>query len=183
MIEVEVKIPLKDIKDTEQRLINAGFSQVSMIRERDIYFTSEFHDFKALDEAMRIRTIEDCYWGGQTSVITFKGAKLDKISMSRPEYETSVGDDKTAIHILESIGFKSVPAVDKLRKILKRDNIEACLDTVTNLGDFLELEIMAYEDQKDTALETIYSLMTELGFSENDTVTNSYLSMLCNERD
>ncbi len=183
MIEVEVKISTGNNKAVEDRLFAMGFIEKSLICEEDVYFKSEFHDFHALDEALRVRTIEDCYSGEVSSCITFKGAKLDKLSMSRPEFETALGEAPIMIHILESIGFKQVPTVKKLRKILKKDDIEACLDSVEGLGDFLELEIMAEEKDKEAALKRLECIMDDLGFTFKDSIRNSYLSMLLKQID
>lgn len=183
MIEVEVKLPVEDLRKIEEKLAVCGFVESARLRETDIYFKSEFHDFRALDEALRIRSIEDLYTNKITSVITFKGAKLDKISMSRPELETMVGDFGISREILERIGFTPVTPVEKLRKIMKKDDVEACLDMVTGLGTFLELEIMADEESKDEALKRIALILDGLGLSFEDTVRNSYLSMLLNQQD
>ena len=53
-----------------------------------------------------------------------------------------------------------------------------------NLGDFLELEMIASEESmREQYLHIIEKFLTELGLSMKDTVRTSYLSMLTGERD
>ena len=82
------------------------------------------------------------------AVITYKGQKLDRVTMTRPEYETEVSDPETADKILAALGYHVVPPeVMKLRKNLVRGEMTACLDHVQGLGDFLELEILVEESR------------------------------------
>ena len=69
--------------------------------------------------------------------------------------------------------------VEKLRQYYHRDNITACVDAVTNLGDYLELEIIVDEEEKrEAALDQLEQILHTLGYSMQDTTRTSYLSML-----
>lgn len=69
--------------------------------------------------------------------------------------------------------------VEKLRQYYHRDNITACVDAVTNLGDYLELEIIVDEETKrEAALDQLEQTLHTLGYSMQDTTRTSYLSML-----
>ena len=90
-----------------------------------------------------------------------------------------MGDGAVGREILERIGFRSVPVVEKLRQYYHRDNITACVDAVTNLGDYLELEIIVDEETKrEAALDQLEQTLHTLGYSMQDTTRTSYLSML-----
>ena len=181
-IEVEIKLKIKDKKELEKRLLEIGFSEGDMVSESDTYYTSEYHDFAKLDEALRIRSIENLTTGEKEAVITYKGAKLDKKSMARKELETTVGDAGICRGILTNIGFSPVPAVEKVRKHFRKDEITACVDSVKNLGDFLELEwIIAKENEREAALRELEKILKQLGYSMEDTTRRSYLSMLIGE--
>ena len=59
----------------------------------------------------------------------------------------------------------------------------ACLDLVSHLGEFLELEIVvSKEDEKDADLNRIISLLRELGYEPEEIIRTSYLSMLQNNK-
>jgi adenylate cyclase class 2 len=178
MLEVEVKLRVDNRAELVSRLISSGFTQKKIVCETDTYYTGEFHDMIQRDEALRIRKIEDMNSGEKSSVITYKGAKLDKVSMTRREYETAIGDAETGKRILEEIGFSAVPEVEKIRTEFVLGDVTACVDQVTGLGDFLEIEILTGEGMREKALERIRDMLEQLGFSMENTTRRSYLSML-----
>ena len=100
--------------------------------------------------------------------------------MSRPEYETTVGDGEIAGKIFEAAGFFPVkPMVVKKREMLVFGEMRACLDEVEGLGTFLELEIMAEdESSKAVALEKIERILKALGHGMEETTRVSYLTQL-----
>ena len=182
-IEVEIKLKISDKKCIEETLAEIGFCKGKLVTESDTYYIAEHHDFVALDEALRVRSVEDMMTGKRTSAITYKGAKLDNTSMTRQELETSVGDGEICREILERIGFRPVPVVEKLRQYYHRDDITACVDAVTNLGDYLELEIIVDEEKKrEAALDQLEQVLHSLGYSMQDTMRTSYLSMLLKKK-
>lgn len=137
--EIEIKLPLKNLKETLKFLTDQGFQETAQIQEKDTYFNSVYHDVKKRDEALRIRTSTDCRSGISKTQINFKGPKLDKISMSRMELETEVSDAEVLKNILIHLDFSPVASVMKMRKYMKCGRFTACLDQVEGLGDFLEL--------------------------------------------
>lgn len=180
-IEVELKVKISGKEEIIDKLENINFTKSSLVVETDTYFTSSHHDFISLDEALRIRNVLNKSTNETKSVITYKGAKLDNISMSRKELETEIKDSKIVKEILENIGFKSVPPLVKERQYLKNNNITACVDTVKGLGDYLELEIIVGNNsEKEKSLEVLENLLLKLGYSMKDTINTSYLSMLMN---
>ena len=117
--EIEIKLPLKNLKETLKFLTDQGFQETAQIQEEDTYFNSVYHDVKKRDEALRIRTSTDCRSGISKTQINFKGPKLDKISMSRMELETEVSDAEVLKNILIHLDFSPVASVMKTRKYLK----------------------------------------------------------------
>ena len=89
--EIEVKLPLKNLKETLKLLTD--------------------HDVKKRDEALRIRTSTDCRSGISKTQINFKGPKLDKVSMSRMELETEVSDTEVLKNILIHLDFQIFPLI------------------------------------------------------------------------
>ena len=65
------------------------------------------------------------------------------------------------------------------RQYYHKENITACADSVTGLGDYLELEVIADSNtEREQALEQIEEVLQILGYSMQDTTRTSYLSML-----
>ena len=181
--EIEIKLPIADKYSVQTKLLQLGFAVAAKIRECDIYYNSAYHDVKKLGEALRIRKSTDLLTGITKAQINFKGKKIDKVSMSRQEYETVVEDAESMDQILKSLGFSPVAGVAKTRIYLQQEEMTACLDQVDGLGDFLELEVIAYEETLcEKYLENMEQLLTSLGLSMKDTVRTSYLGMLLREK-
>lgn len=185
MLEVEVKLPINSIEKIQLDLNRLGFIKTGLFCEEDCYFDNEARQIRTNGEALRIRKITDFQSESSDTVITFKGRKMDQISMSRRELETQIADAETGIQIFEALGFQIVPPkVSKIRQEYRFEQMTACIDQVQNLGDFLELEIVIQEGvNKDEALEQIENVLQNLGYSLKDTVRNSYLSMLQHTQD
>lgn len=179
MIEVEVKLPISDKERVEQGLKSIGFILGKLLKESDIYYNSAVYDLKKKDMALRIRSCEDMISGKTKTVITYKGPKLDDISMTRKELETKVEDAEVLQEILSGIGFQPVCPVIKLRQYYHMNNMTACVDQVEKLGDFLELElIVEVEEERKSALIQIENILKTLGHDLSETTRTSYLSML-----
>ena len=99
--------------------------------------------------------------------------------MTRKEVELEISEGETGVELLKSIGFYPTTPVEKLRQYFHREQMTACVDQVTGLGDFLELEIIVEDETKRAAaLSEIETLLIKLGYTMQDTTRTSYLSML-----
>ena len=182
MIEVEVKLQIDNIERMMEKLQMQGFVQKSVIFESDTYFTHPHHDFWQSDEALRLRSCENIETKEKSAVITYKGAKMDDVSTTRPEYETAVEDVEVLYRILIAADFLPVMPVKKKRISFKKEDMTVCLDEVESLGTFMEVEILVEASEAgacyDPALERIEQFLQNLGYSMKDTTRRSYLSML-----
>lgn len=180
MIEIEVKLRIKDVAVLEKKLLEHGYKLIETLRETDTYFDGGINGIKKSGQALRVRRTVNCVTGKEQSAITFKGEKIDAVSMARLELETVVESGEAAEKILCALGFYPVqPIVVKIRKILRNGDISACLDDVKGLGTFLELEIMEEsEEARPAALERIEEILNSVGYAMDDTTRVSYLSQL-----
>ena len=78
-VEVEIKLKINSRTDIERVLEETGFVRADLVLESDTYYTSDQHDFAALDEAFRVRSTENRMTGRRSAAITYKGAKMDNI--------------------------------------------------------------------------------------------------------
>lgn len=179
MIEVEVKIVLESEELLLEKLEALGFETGYLIQEDDLYFNSSFFDLRKQDMALRIRSSENLTLGTSESFLTYKGPKLDTISMTRKELEMTVESGTIGKEILTSIGYDLVYPVKKLRQYYYKDELTACVDKVEGLGTFLELEMLVSEEEKrEQALETIIQFLGKIGYKKENIIRTSYLSML-----
>lgn len=172
MIELEIKVPCRDLKALEARLISLGAKHVEDREQVDVYFSHPVRDFGVTDEALRLRK------ENQRSRITYKGPKLDQDTKMREEIELEVEDLVRMSAILEKVGFDPYLRVAKHRIVYSYQGIEFCLDRVDGLGDFVELE---YEgDDLVDGRERIMRLKLELGLEGNE--RRSYLELLLEKK-
>lgn len=180
MIEVEVKIAIRDRKIAEERLLQNGFSYQTKVTEDDIYYTSKHYDMQEHDKALRIRTTENLDTGKRKAQLNCKGPKLDQISMTRKEIELEISEpDKMKEILIELEFYPAAARVKKTRTYYRKNEMTATVDQVENLGDFLELEILAEkESDREKSLGKIRAVLEKLGCKNEKTLQTSYLSML-----
>lgn len=176
--EVENKFPVTDLAGIVEQLSELGAEFRKAIDQADIYFAHPARDFAETDEALRIRQI------GDTNLVTYKGPKIDKATKTRREIELPLapGAEHVADYtsLFEALGFRAVAAVRKRRRggCLRWNqwSVELALDEVECLGQFIELEIVADEDQLAAAQAAVLELAMRLGLPEPE--RRSYLEMV-----
>ena len=71
MIEVEIKVAVKNKLLIEEKLLQTGFSKGDLLKESDFYFDSDYNKLKENDMALRIRSCENLTQDSTESFITF----------------------------------------------------------------------------------------------------------------
>lgn len=181
MIEVELKFRTPDITRVRAHVEQLGGRKESCIEQADTYFAHPARDFAQTDEALRIRVV------GKQACVTYKGPLLDQTTKSRDETEVwfdgGSEDAPRFAHVLERLGFRPVHTVQKRREPWTLEwqghDIEIALDTVEQLGEFVELETSADETKFDEAKRALLSLADELQLQNSE--RRSYLTMLMSQ--
>lgn len=177
MLEVEVKVKIEQ-EQFADKLKRLGFVSTKGKYEKDIYFNGKQTNLKKEDKALRIRESRDLQTNLTRYELNYKGPKLDNISMTRSEVEITIPSMDEIKIMLNGLGFYEAGSVEKVRSYYTRENITCCLDKVTGLGDYLEIEIVTTKDKYNEAISRIQKLLEEMDLSMDDTVRSSYLSML-----
>jgi adenylate cyclase class 2 len=173
MYEVELKLRTEHdgLRDS---LAEIGAKPMGTVSQVDTYYDHPVRAFGETDEALRIRreTDED----GENATVTYKGPLLDDDSKTREEIETSVDDGETMAAVLESVGFEPAATVEKTRERYQHGEYTLALDSVTGLGEFLEVETEAEEIAP--AREGAIRLIERLGLDPDQGIQRSYLGLL-----
>jgi adenylate cyclase class 2 len=173
MIEVEIKVPIDDKSIIKEGLKKIGFSFKKTIQQKDHYFQHPLRNFAKTDEALRVRKTFD------GSLLNYKGPKLDKMTKTREEIELKIQDADKLIQILDKIGFREVFLVEKSREIYKSGKITASVDSVKDLGDYLELEILSKEKEDiEKSRNELFSILEKIHLSKDKMIRKSYLELL-----
>lgn len=175
MLEVEVKIRVDATKlaQLQRQLPEITTAPPETLEQQDIYFSHPSRDLKERDEALRLRI-------DSRLAITWKGPKLDPPLKTREEIEFGLDTDcATATLLLEALGFREAARVHKTReqwRLQEPHPAIVCLDHVTGLGWFVEVEVAAKEAAPGRAqLEDVLRL---LHLGESEFIETSYLGLL-----
>jgi adenylate cyclase, class 2 len=176
LIEVEVKARVNNFEDVIKKLNQIGAVKIKTEHQSDVYYNAPHKDFGETDEALRIRKIPE---NGKTRVIlTYKGAKLDNISKTRKELEVDVSDAENTALILENLDFTKAAAVTKNRDIYHHNEFIITLDTVQDVGTYVEIETEASEDDDTSeSIKKIFDIYKQLGI-EDGFERRSYLELM-----
>lgn len=176
--EVEQKFPVADMAALAARLAALGARLSEPGSEVDHYYTHPARDFAATDEALRIRRTD------RSNYITYKGPKVDTTTKTRREIELALPQQEQQVaaweSLLEALGFTPIAEVSKYRRKATIPwegwQVEAALDDVFEVGTFIELELVAEDEELESARACIASLAAKLGLSGSQ--RKSYLELL-----
>ena len=188
MYEVEQKFPVADPAALEARLVGLAARFREPVEQVDRYFAHPCRDFVKTDEALRLRRV------GDDVAATWKGPRIDSASKTRRELELGLapvpplpggprGGQATLdrwTELLEALGFRRVRDVAKRRRaarvLWQGTEVEAALDRVAGIGDFLELELQAAAGEVPLATACIESRARTLGCAAQE--RRSYLELV-----
>lgn len=181
MLEVELKAALlPEQADVLPNVLAAlHFSEQPAVQQTDVYFNAPDRDFRKTDEALRLRTVVTLLDGAAQTLVTYKGPKLGKTSSTRRELETAVEDFETMRQLFCALGYKPVFTVTKKRRSFTCGAKTVCLDSVDELGNFMELEaVLPDGSDREAAVEELLTLLDTLGVSREALTRKSYLELL-----
>lgn len=138
--EVEIKFKLLNANQVVQRMTELGAKKVVTDEyQKDTYFAPQHRDFFAEDivsEWLRLRetpTVQQLNYKRWLPL----GAT---VQTHCEEHETNLSNAAAMENILNYLDFQRVICVEKTRNAWKYKNILICIDAVTELGTFIELE-------------------------------------------
>lgn len=184
MIEAELKArvhnPERVLAALEARA--AGRAEVY----HDTYYDTPDHELTAGDRELRVRTVHGS--DSTRTVLTYKGARVDAASGSKPEAETAV-EDAAAVHaIVRGLGYEPVIEFEKRCRNYTVESagrtMLATLVQVPEVGGqhWIELETIVPDDQLDDALADVRSVLAELGIEDQDLTTEQYTDAVAARR-
>lgn len=176
--EVEIKFRRQAADGLEARLAHLGGEPGTEMLQQDTYFAHPVRNFARTDEAFRIRSV------GDKNRLTYKGPRIDSQSKTRQEVEVSLAAGAAArrqmTEMLLALGFKIVLTVVKARRHWEIEweqrSIHVALDTVEDVGEFAELEVLAAESDWQAARDSLLRLARDLRL--NDFERRSYLELV-----
>jgi adenylate cyclase class 2 len=182
--EVEIKFRVENVSEFEDKLQQfggAGFGE--SVTEFDRFFQHPCRNFVQTDECLRLRNrlLSD---GTSEHSLTYKGPKVDVSTKTRQEIEISVSEPERWESLLTALGFYQSASIHKLRRrqslTVNHRHVDVLLDILPALPEsgrnFVEMEMMATEEEVDECRNTILSITDQLGLSHP--IRDSYLQLV-----
>ena len=167
MLEVEVKLPVKDLDAVRATLERLGARHIDDARQADTYFAHPQRDFRETDEALRVRETP----AGRE--VTYKGPRHDAAAKIRTEVNVAFDGDLEAL--LVPLSFAPVARVLKERSSWMLDGAAVALDRVADIGTFVEVEVVS--DEPSSAEAKVQSVVAALGLDGIEPERRSYLEL------
>lgn len=176
-MEAECKFRVQDPASLRLQLNKIGAVFIKLEEHRDTYLRHPSRDFRATNEALRIREIDG------EPFITYKGPRLAGPIKIRPEIELPMvsGTADDWLKIWGHLGFVVALTVPKSREVyrfeLSSRNVIITLDHVEPLGYFTEIErIVSEPSEIALAQQDIQEIGRMLGLTQVE--PRSYLGLL-----
>jgi len=183
-MEIERKYRAGDFGAVKTHIVSRGFKHAAAGRLSDIYYIPKFYegsrtDFDLGDGVGNIRLRHDK--DAKSYVLDLKYISADPTKAGIiTEHECLLQGAESfaqAAKIIDLLGYKELCVIDKMREVYKSDDMKICLDEVADLGNFIELEIIAPATGAEAALARIDSLAQKLGLKEEDRIMQGYVTL------
>lgn len=161
-IEVELTFPLLNIDEVRKHLATIATLEKDGERQRDTYYNAPHRDFlkhSPIAEWLRVRetnykhSITYKHWHNQNN--------LEAVSCD--ELESVITNPEGVKALLGRLDFPEVVVVEKVRTTFRYKDVEVALDSVTDLGPFIELEAKGEFPSIEVATEHLYAVLKEIG--------------------
>ncbi|MGD2245117.1 MAG: class IV adenylate cyclase [Candidatus Aminicenantes bacterium] len=164
MLEIEVKIQIKNPELMSQKILDLGATQhrARFFEENTLYDYPD-QTLTKKRQAVRLRTTH------QTAFLTFKDhPQKSRTFKIREEFETEVKNALQMKKIMKSLGLVPSFEYKKFRTVFRAKNLKICVDELP-IGSFIELE----GEQNH-----IVRFAESLGFSRKDFIKKDYVALL-----
>jgi predicted adenylyl cyclase CyaB len=144
-MEIEAKYYFKSQNELDslcQKLNHLGISLSEEAYQKDVYYKEQGYKDKINGPGSFVLRVR--YSPNEPDLFTLK--KLTENDGVWIEKETTIGDGKATEDILKHIDLEKAVTVEKLRRKGNYLNFEVIIDKVTDLGTFLEVSVLKYNN-------------------------------------
>ena len=164
-VEIKAKCDEKEFDSLRSKIIELGGVKSKEKHQKDQYYNLASEDLRGTKRYIRVRE------EGEGAILAFHENVNEGLTN---EYETKVEDNKMLKTILEKFGLQKLGLIDKYREKFDLNEFEICLDKVTNIGTFVEIETDGNESNWKEKRQDCIELLNKIGLNEEN-LTNEYL--------
>jgi len=176
MNEIEVKAKLKNKDETIKHLKNIGAEFLNIKYQKDTAFWP--NDLKNHKEHilgrnfMRIREQESN--GKRKVLFTLKQPQKNQADCIEHELEINEKDIPVLRNIILMLGYYEYVTIEKNRQTAKLKDVEICLDDVTGLESYIELEKFGPAEDTEKIQEELRAILKSIDINEEDITLEGY---------
>jgi adenylate cyclase class 2 len=177
MNEIEVKAKLRDKEAVMKQLLAMGLEIESRKYQKDVvYFPNDITDTTTQQlEGKNFLRIREQKSGDKKKVIfTLKQRRRNDLDAEEHELEIQEKDIPEMLAAFKCLGYYERVTVEKNRIVIKMGNIEICIDDVTDLGSFIELEKFGKPEESEKIQSELHALLASWGIQKEDYVYRGY---------
>lgn len=172
MREIEVKAKLRNKNEFLEKAATLGIKFGQPYTQNDTTYESDLPKDHPDWNIFRIRK-----QNGKT-ILTMK-YKASNRPRDNHEHESVIEDPDAVAAMLQRLRYQHSMQLTKTRQTASYEGLELCLDSVNNLGDFIEVEKLTDENADvDEVRRDLWSLLVKLGNHEEDRVFRGYDTLL-----
>ncbi|KAF4530123.1 hypothetical protein B566_EDAN001380 [Ephemera danica] len=166
---VEIKARVRDLNDLLNRAKDVSNSPGEVLQQEDAFFKTEKGRLKLREEANKN--------GNEAWLIFYNRPDGDGPRMC--QYQKCEVSNSKGLQSLLSDALGITGKVKKTRHLFMIGQTRVHIDTVDNLGSFMELEVGLEDDESvEKGQEIAKSLMQQLNISEEDLIPVAYADLL-----
>jgi adenylate cyclase class 2 len=165
-LEIEIKLRIDHLAPVRDRLRALGAKHLGEALETNIFFDTNDRTLLASDCGLRLRRSHDIATRKDRLAVSYKGPRGEGPIKSREEIEIIVDDRDATIELLQRLGYDQVLAFEKRRETWMLESCRVELDTLPQLGSFVEIECPTQQD--------VLRIQEKLGLADIPAVAKTY---------
>lgn len=165
--EIEIKIRIDDADFFEQLIakMESNYNKVENVCQHDVYYSPKNENY--MDESYPYKWLRLRYFDDGSAEICFKhfypeGAEHHVYCN---EYQSRVSDPSAIVCMFSELEFQLVANVEKTRTTYQYNRYLVSFDCVTNLGNFIEIEVKDVVYEEKTERKLLENVLDELRLS------------------
>jgi len=167
-MEIEVRARIENFVEIKKALESKA-QFITALDEGDLYLRHTSDIERSL--VLRIRKKN----GG--AILTFKG-KSKGDDTAWPDVDLPLSQPDELEQLLLASGYILVVHINKHRLTYRTDNFEINLDTIEDLGDFIEIEGRGDETMRQSVEQGISQFLVSLGIQESQIIRKGYVPLM-----
>lgn len=179
--EVELKYRLSNPNIIKDKLMQYGNLVLENEYQKDSYYcppNRKYSESNPIPEWFRIRQT------AREDSINYKyfDTSDNKNSISCTEIELKIESSEKFIKIISYFNFNEVVVVEKIRSSWMYNGIEISIDTIVNLGSFIEFEMKGAFESDQAFVDTCHTTISKLGILTEERICTGYPLLILNSK-